>query len=449
MSSESRLNRIKVSSPCTAEWDSMIGDHRFRFCEHCNLTVHDVSEMTKNQVFRLIADSKGSVCVRYRRDAEGTPIIASRPQKLHQIKRRTSRIAAGAFSASLCIGGVSIKGSPVDEVELIGTNISGQQSSATSGAVISGTITDPTGAVIPRVVVSISSLEFSLLRSTISNEEGRYRLAGLAPGNYSLKFAAAGFSDGLISQVVVLEDSHQEIYRQLQVGEISEVVEVTAENLELSSVTQGVVVISEPSEPLIKAALENDLTELEILLLNSDVNVRDKETGTTALEHAIRHGNRDMVLALLAAGADVNSRNADDETALMLLSERTTSEIIWDLINRGAKVNVEDANGDTPLIKAAEIHNLSVLTALIQAGAKVNARNEQKRTALMVAAEESQLANVRALIMAGADINACDEAVKTALDYAKEYDYERVVKLLKSSGAIEEDACSASGKNQQ
>jgi ankyrin repeat protein len=134
--------------------------------------------------------------------------------------------------------------------------------------------------------------------------------------------------------------------------------------------------ISLPSHPFIKAAREDNLEELRTLLLGgSDANMRDKLTNSTALEHAVQNGNREMVQVLLWAKADVNFRDSDGQTVLMLLTDKVTSELVWDLINAGAKVNARDKDGDTPLISIAEINNLDALKALLDAGAKVNAAN--------------------------------------------------------------------------
>ena len=140
------------------------------------------------------------------------------------------------------------------------------------------------------------------------------------------------------------------------------------------------------AEPLIRAALDDDLQELEAVLTRENVNLRDKNTHTTALEHAVLNGNREMVQVLLSAGADVNSRNDSKQTVLMLLSEESTADIVWDLINAGAGVNLTDEEGDTALIEVASVKNLPALTALIHAGAKVDTKNKEGKTALMFAA---------------------------------------------------------------
>ena len=107
------LNKlIEIKTPCTADWDSMIGDDRIRFCEHCNLNVNDLSQLTPKRVRRLVTKSKGRLCIRYQKRRDGSPIIKAVPAKLHTIGRRASRIAAGAFTATLSLSSVVALSAP-------------------------------------------------------------------------------------------------------------------------------------------------------------------------------------------------------------------------------------------------------------------------------------------------------------------------------------------------
>ena len=102
-----------------------------------------------------------------------------------------------------------------------------------------------------------------------------------------------------------------------------------------------------PAHPFVKAAQEDNLEELAALISETDVNMRDTRSQTTALEHAVRNANREMVQFLLTAGADPNARDSSGQTVLMDLDEDATADLVWDLINSGAKVNLQDEDGNT------------------------------------------------------------------------------------------------------
>ncbi|HEY0348340.1 MAG TPA: hypothetical protein VGC60_09290 [Pyrinomonadaceae bacterium] len=97
------FDRITIPAPCDADWDAMIGNDQVRFCEHCNLHVTDLSSMTRPEAMRLVARSRGRLCVRYIQRASGDILTKEIPQQLHRISRRVSRIAAGAFSPTLSL----------------------------------------------------------------------------------------------------------------------------------------------------------------------------------------------------------------------------------------------------------------------------------------------------------------------------------------------------------
>lgn len=201
----------------------------------------------------------------------------------------------------------------------------------------------------------------------------------------------------------------------------------------------GLVVLS-VHEPLIKAAMDNDLETVKRLLFfeGADANVVDKNYGTTALAHAYMNGNREMLRELLWRGANVNARFAYKQTALMRLAEETTIEAVRDLLDAGAKVNLRDEEGNTALHFAAEQGRADVVELFLKAGAKVNTQNKEGETALMKAAAAGSADSVRLLLQAGADHARRDAEGHTALWHARDNDADDAASLLLSYGAYEE-----------
>jgi ankyrin repeat protein len=67
---------------------------------------------------------------------------------------------------------------------------------------------------------------------------------------------------------------------------------------------------------------------------------------------------------LLSAGADVNDRNSEGQTGLMMLREEGTSDIAWDLINAGADMNARDKDCKAVLDYAKENDHEKVVKLL-------------------------------------------------------------------------------------
>lgn len=97
----SNLDRVRVAAPCHADWDTMFGDERVRFCGQCKLNVYNLSEMTRSEAELLVARSEGRLCVRYYQRNDGSIITQNCPIGLRAIKRKLSRVASAIGSAIL------------------------------------------------------------------------------------------------------------------------------------------------------------------------------------------------------------------------------------------------------------------------------------------------------------------------------------------------------------
>lgn len=100
----------------------------------------------------------------------------------------------------------------------------------TSRGTVSGTVTDPTGAVIAGASVTLTNTATTVSRSTVTNNEGIYRFDAVDLGDYTIKFTATGFGEVVKSNVVVSANQTASIAAQLQPGGQALSVDVTAES---------------------------------------------------------------------------------------------------------------------------------------------------------------------------------------------------------------------------
>src|SRR5262245_47569740 len=98
------------------------------------------------------------------------------------------------------------------------------------------------------------------------------------------------------------------------------------------------------------------------------------------LARAIRDGDLKAVRARLDAGVDVNARDADDNTPLLLAAIYAGPECVELLLKSGAAVNAMNKLGATPLHRAAT--NYAKAKLLIDAGADAKVKTNSGRTAL-------------------------------------------------------------------
>ncbi|MBL4845014.1 MAG: hypothetical protein JKY65_05785 [Planctomycetes bacterium] len=97
------LNGIDVASPCHESWGDMTGDARQRECDKCEQTVYDLSGMARSEAEALVrrTQSGESVCVRFRRRADGTVLTADCPTRVRKTRSQWTQVrsvAAGLFA---------------------------------------------------------------------------------------------------------------------------------------------------------------------------------------------------------------------------------------------------------------------------------------------------------------------------------------------------------------
>ena len=93
---------------------------------------------------------------------------------------------------------------------------------------ITGTVTDPSKAVVANATVTVTNAEKGIRRADISDALGVYRFPGLQPGTYSVNVAKTGFQPEEAKGVVVVIGQTTLMDFQMKVSPATETVEVTA-----------------------------------------------------------------------------------------------------------------------------------------------------------------------------------------------------------------------------
>jgi hypothetical protein len=118
---------------------------------------------------------------------------------------------------------------------------------AQSTSSLSGTVTDPSGAVISGASVKVRSLSTNTVRETTSDSAGSYVIPSLQPGDYEIRTSAAGFANNVVKKLTLLVDQKSNINVQLGVASAGETVQVesSAPIIDSSSITMGQVIDKE------------------------------------------------------------------------------------------------------------------------------------------------------------------------------------------------------------
>lgn len=141
---------------------------------------------------------------------------------------------------------------------------------ATTTATLSGTITDPTGAIIPNAVVTLASKETGTTRTFTSDGAGRYVFAQLLPSTYSLNVTAKGFQTYRQTGIVLnaAQSANQNV--ALAVGAETESVTVIADAAQLNTDNSNVAA-DIPGKQIVELPL-NTRNVYGLATLNSSVS---------------------------------------------------------------------------------------------------------------------------------------------------------------------------------
>jgi hypothetical protein len=114
------------------------------------------------------------------------------------------------------------------------------------GATLSGTVADQSGGLVPQAAISIRNTATDITRSSTTSTAGFYSVPNLLPGTYEVKASAQGFSSQVQMGVTLTIGEQQVLNFTLQVGQISQTVEVSTEapNVQLGSSSISAVINS-------------------------------------------------------------------------------------------------------------------------------------------------------------------------------------------------------------
>ena len=93
---------------------------------------------------------------------------------------------------------------------------------------ITGRISDSTGAGVPAATITLTSIATNGVRTAVSTDAGDYTFPSVAPGIYNVKTEHPGFKTANVNNVEVQVQQTVRLDFPLQVGQVSESIEVSA-----------------------------------------------------------------------------------------------------------------------------------------------------------------------------------------------------------------------------
>ena len=184
------------------------------------------------------------------------------------------------------------------------------------------------------------------------------------------------------------------------------------------------------------AAARGDAGKIEQLVAaGADINQRDA-FGRTPLHVATFARQRAAVQALIKAGADKSAMENDRYDAVTIAAVADDEDTLRTLLSLGASAKLTTSRYDgTALIAAAHLGHDGVVRQLIAAGAPLDHVNNLHWTATIEAivlgnGGPRHQATLKALVEAGANLQLTDSHNRTPLDLARSYGYSDMARIL-------------------
>src|SRR5262245_52305673 len=171
--------------------------------------------------------------------------------------------------------------------------------SQTVSGLISGTVKDSSGAFLPGVEIKVTQTATGAVRTVISNETGSYVIANLPVGPYRLEATLPGFSTYVQQGIVLQVNSNPAIHITLQVGAVTETVDVRADAAMVETQTTSIGQIIDNQRVVELPLNGRDVTQL-IALSGAAV------AGGGGLKSNLNHPD---AVAYSVAGGLVNATN--------------------------------------------------------------------------------------------------------------------------------------------
>ena len=207
---------------------------------------------------------------------------------------------------------------------------------------ISGTVEDAEGAPLPGVTVTATNTETGLVQTTVTDEQGFYRVLNLPTGTYRIEAALDGFATATAESVRLLLGSTPTVNFNLQSSTVSETITVTAEELpvvEVTNTTIGTTIQEEQIENLPSAG--RDFKQLVLLTPESRL---DSERGNLSLS-----GERGINTSITVDGVDYNNAffggaaGGAEGRAPLSISQESIKE--FSVVTNGASVEYGRSGG--------------------------------------------------------------------------------------------------------
>ena len=179
-----------------------------------------------------------------------------------------------------------------------------------------------------------------------------------------------------------------------------------------------------------KSSWNSQIPDIDLLLeKGADLEAKDDD-GQTPLVVGIQHEKLETVKYLLERGADLEAKDGHGRTPIAMAVQKRRLEIVDLLLEKGADLEAKDSHGRTVLTVAVQKGTLQTVYLLLEKEANLEARDNNGHTPLVTAVRRGRCDHVEFLLEIGADPEPLSPSVTAEDDDVNKWDFDRAVKLV-------------------
>ncbi|XP_068693983.1 uncharacterized protein [Montipora foliosa] len=178
-----------------------------------------------------------------------------------------------------------------------------------------------------------------------------------------------------------------------------------------------------------------DTREIEKLLSSGvDIDSRDMD-GRTPLMLAAESGRENTFRLLIERGSNPSLKDRRGQSVLHYAAHGGSNEIIQELLSRGSDIDSRGKDGCTPLMEAVKFGKESAVRLLIERGSDLTSRDNMRQSMLHLAAQNGRNGIIQELLSRGLDIDSRDRDGDTPVIKAAIWGDDDAITLLLERGS--------------
>jgi hypothetical protein len=205
----------------------------------------------------------------------------------------------------------------------------GTHAQTASSGLVTGQVTDPSGAAVAGATVTLVATKTSNSLTATTDSDGHYVFSSVEPGDYSLRVSKAGFQTFVIGGLHVEVMKSNTVNAQLTIGQTSQTVEVTAAagaELQTTTATVGTVVDTTALENLPQYSRSS--TALMYLQPGVVPDATDATGNTNVNRGGAISGSRTEQVTYLVDGGDATSDLEGSDNYVSPPGEGSTAAVV-------------------------------------------------------------------------------------------------------------------------